>query len=110
MKAPDFDTSNLINWDQDKDFQEKSVNPTLKKGHDHMAKVNTPAKYNLTGQSKMRYQVTDATGTTEWMNLRQLCRHFGFKYSAMYNRVVKKGMDIQDAVMECRDDPYTWGE
>lgn len=80
------------------------------KGHDRMARANTPEKYNLTGQSKIRYQVTDATGTTEWMNLRQLCRHFGFKYQTMYNKVVKKGMDIQDAVMECRDDPYAWGE
>lgn len=75
-----------------------------------MAIRNTPSQYKSTGQTKMRYQVTDATGTTEWMNLRQLCRHFGFKYGVMYNKVVKKGMDIQEAVMECRDDPYAWGE
>lgn len=96
--------------DQDEDFQETTVNQTFQKGYDHMAEDKLKRHYNSTGQTKMRYQVTDAAGTTEWMNLRQLCRHFGFKYGVMYNKVVKKGMNIQDAVMECRDDPYAWGE
>lgn len=74
-----------------------------------MAEDKPKKHYKSTGQTKIRYQITDQTGTTEWLNLRQVCRYFGFKYTCMYDRVVKKGMDIEAAVEDCRTNPYTWG-
>lgn len=38
-----------------------------------------------------------------------LCAHYAIKYISVYKRVVDRGMDINDAIQECIQNPRTWG-
>lgn len=39
----------------------------------------------------------------------QLCCHFGIKYMAVWWKVAKNGMTVEQAIKTCIDDPHTWG-
>lgn len=53
--------------------------------------------------SKIEYTYNGKT-----YHLAQLCAALGLKYSAVYDRL-QKGMDINEAVSECAQNPRTWG-
>ena len=39
----------------------------------------------------------------------QLCCHFGLKYMAVWWKVAKNGMTVEQAIKTCINDPHSWG-